>query len=197
MPRPFQAFSLVAGLWLFGTGEAMLVAAGLGNSPWTVFAQGIAAHTRLPIGTMVNLISALVLLLWVPLRQRPGLGTVVSVPLVGISLDIALGLIPAAGSLSSRLGLCLGGIWVVSVGSGLYLRCGLGPGTRDGLMTGIARISGLPLGAARAVIETTVLAIGWLLGGVVGIGTLLFAALIGPCVHIVLRLLSSAPDEQL
>lgn len=197
VPRPYQGLSLVAGLWLFGIGEAMLVEAGLGNSPWTVFAQGIATHTPLSIGTMVNIISAVVLLLWIPLRQRPGLGTIVSIPLIGISLDIALWFIPAVGSMPVRVGLCLGGILVVALGSGLYLRSGLGPGSRDGLMTGIARVTGWPLGVARALIETIVLAVGWMLGGVAGIGTVLFAGLIGPCVHTVVRLLSSVPDDQL
>ncbi|WP_235892416.1 YczE/YyaS/YitT family protein [Mycolicibacterium hodleri] len=197
MPRPFQALSLVVGLWLFGSGEAMLVEAEFGNSPWTVFAQGIATHTPLSIGVMVNIISALVLLLWIPLRQRPGLGTVASVPLVGISLDVSLWLIPPAGSLLARVGLCLAGILVVALGSGLYLRCGLGPGPRDGLMTGIARVSGWPLGASRALIEVIVLAVGWMLGGVAGVGTLLFAGLIGPCVNIFVRWQGSAPADHL
>jgi uncharacterized membrane protein YczE len=157
LPRPLQAAALVFGLWLFGAGEAMLVAASLGNSPWTVFSQGIASRAHLSIGLMTNLIGAAVLVLWIPLRQRPGLGN------------------------NRRF----------------YLRCGLGPGPRDGLMTGIARISGWPLGAARAAVEVTVLFVGWLLGGVAGIGTLLFAVLIGPGVHAAVRLLSRLPDDQL
>lgn len=197
IPGPAQAVSLLAGLWLFGTGEAMLVTAGLGNSPWTVFAQGMAEQTHLSIGSMTNLIGAAVLLLWIPLRQRPGLGTVLNVLLIGTSLDVSLPLLPVPGSPAARIGMCVGGILVVALGSGLYLRCGLGPGPRDGLMTGIARVSGWPLGVARALIETVVLAVGWLLGGVAGIGTLLFAVFIGPAVHIAVRLLSSVPDEQL
>jgi uncharacterized membrane protein YczE len=188
---------LVFGLWVFGTGEAMLVAAGLGNSPWTVFSQGIALRTHLSIGVMTNLIGAVVLLLWIPLRQRPGLGTVANVLLVGTALDVGLKFLPHLESLPARSGLCIGGILLVAIGSGFYLRCGLGPGPRDGLMTGIARISGWPLGAARAVVEVTVLILGWLLGGVAGIGTLLFAVLIGPCVHVAVRLLSRIPDDHL
>lgn len=197
VPEPFQGLTLVVGLWLFGIGEAMIVAAGLGNSPWTVFAQGIARHTELSIGAMTNTVGALVLLLWIPLRQRPGLGTVLNVLLIGASLDVSLRLLPATESLPARFGLCLAGILVVALGSGLYLRCGLGPGPRDGLMTGIARVAGWPIGVARALIEVAVLGVGWLLGGIVGIGTLFFAGLIGPCVHTALRLLSSVPDDQL
>lgn len=197
IPRPLQAVALIAGLWIFGTGEAMLVAAALGNSPWTVFAQGVATRTHLPIGVMTNLIGAVVLLLWIPLRQRPGLGTILNVLLIGTSLDVSLRLLPEPASLPARIALCVGGILVVAIGSGLYLTCGMGPGPRDGLMTGIARVTGWPLGAARALIELAVLTIGWLLGGVAGIGTVLFAALIGPCVHTAVRLLSRIPDDQL
>ena len=197
VPQPLQAASLLTGLWLFGSGEAMLVRAAIGNSPWTVFAQGVAAHTHLSIGVMTNLIGAAVLLLWIPLRQRPGLGTILNVMLVGTSLDVTLKFLPAVGAMPARILLCVGGILVVALGSGLYLRCGLGPGPRDGLMTGIARVSGWPLGAARSMIEIVVLSVGWLLGGVAGVGTLLFAVLVGPCVHVAVRLLSSLPDEQL
>lgn len=185
------------GLWIFGTGEAMLVAAGLGNSPWTVFSQGIASRTHLSIGVMTNLIGAAVLLLWIPLRQKPGLGTVANVLLVGTALDVGLMFLPHPDGMVARFALCIGGIVLVAAGSGFYLRCGLGPGPRDGLMTGIARVSGWPLGAARAVVEVTVLILGWLLGGVAGIGTLLFAVLIGPCVHLAVRLLSRVPDDHL
>lgn len=197
VPRPLQAVSLIIGLWLFGTGEAMIVRAALGNSPWVVFAQGMATHTRLSIGVMTNLIGAVVLLGWIPLRQRPGLGTILNVLLIGIALDVSLTFLPTLQSWPARLALCLGGILTVALGSGLYLRCGLGPGPRDGLMTGIARVWGWPLGAARALIETSVLVIGWLLGGVAGLGTVLFALLVGPCVHVAVRMLSQVPDAQL
>jgi uncharacterized membrane protein YczE len=188
---------LVFGLWLFGVGEAMVVTARLGNSPWTVFAQGVALRTHLSIGLMTNLIGAVILLLWIPLRQRPGLGTIANVLMVGTSLDVTLALLPRADSVAERLALCVGGILAVAAGSGCYLRCGLGPGPRDGLMTGIARITGWPLGAARLGVEVAVLTFGWLLGGVAGLGTLLFALLIGPCVHGAVRLLSRVPDDQL
>lgn len=197
LPRPRQAASLVGGQWLFGTGEAMLVAAHLGNSPWTVFAQGTALRTHLSIGLMTNLIGAAVLLLWVPLRQRPGIGTVANVLLVGTALDVTLLWLPRVDAVPGRICLCVGGILVVALGSGIYLTTGLGPGPRDGLMTGIARVFHWPLGAARALVEATVLLAGWLLGGDAGIGTLLFAALIGPCVQAAVRLISRIPDDQL
>lgn len=197
VPRPLQAVSLILGLSLFGTGEAMLVAAALGNSPWTVFAQGVAARTHLSIGAMTNVIGPAVLLLWIPLRQRPGLGTVLNVLTIGTALDVSLTVLPRVDALPARVALCVAGILTVALGSGLYLRCGLGPGPRDGLMTGIARVSGWPLGAARAVIEVAVLSAGWLLGGVAGIGTVLFAVVIGPGVHTAVRMLSRIPNEQL
>lgn len=142
VPSPLRLVCLVGGQWLFGTGEAMIVAAHLGNSPWTVFAQGTAVRTGLSIGSMTNLIGALVLLLWIPLRQRPGLGTVANVLLVGTALDLALHWLPDLTALPWRIALCIGGILVVALGSGIYLTTGLGPGPRDGLMTGIARVSG-------------------------------------------------------
>jgi uncharacterized protein len=197
LPRPLQAVSLVTGQWLFGTGEAMLVAAHLGNSPWTVFAQGTATRTHLSIGLMTNIIGALVLLLWIPLRQRPGLGTVANVLLVGTALDVTLRWLPDVHAMPGRIALCVGGILVVALGSGIYLTTGLGPGPRDGLMTGLARVLHWPLGVARAAVEATVLIAGWLLGGVAGIGTLLFAVFIGPCVHLAVRLISRIPDDEL
>lgn len=188
---------LVTGQWLFGTGEAMLVAAHLGNSPWTVFAQGTAMRAGLSIGLMTNLIGALVLLLWIPLRQRPGLGTVANVLIVGTALDVALRWLPDLNALPGRVMLCVGGILVVALGSGIYLTTGLGPGPRDGLMTGIARVSGRPLAAARVAVEATVLIAGWLLGGAAGLGTMLFAVFIGPCVQLAVRLIGRIPDHDL
>lgn len=197
VPSPLRAMCLVTGQWLFGTGEAMIVAAQLGNSPWTVFAQGTAMRAGLSIGLMTNLIGALVLLLWVPLRQRPGLGTVANVLLVGTALDVTAHWLPAPSGLPERIALCLGGILVVALGSGIYLTTGLGPGPRDGLMTGIARVSGWPLAAARVAVEATALIAGWLLGGAAGLGTLLFAVFIGPCVQIAVRLIGRMPDRDL
>lgn len=197
LPGPLRAGRLIGGQWLFGAGEAMIVAAQLGSSPWTAFAQGAAVHTGLSIGALTNLIGAGVLLLWVPLRQRPGLGTVVNVLVVGTALDATLHWLPRVDGLPGRIALCLGGIAVVALGSGLYLTTGLGPGPRDGLMTGVARVARWPLGVARAVVEGAVLLTGWLLGGVVGAGTVAFAVLIGPCVQATIRLIGRIPDDQL
>jgi uncharacterized membrane protein YczE len=188
---------LIAGLWLFGTGEAMLVAANLGNSPWTVLAQGVAFRTHLSVGMVTNILGLAILMLWIPLRQRPGLGTVSNIVIVGVALDVTLALLPHWDSLLPRLALTLGGIAVVALGSGLYLGTGLGPGPRDGLMTGVSRVTRQPLGLTRAVVELSVLGVGFLLGGVAGVGTVLFAVLIGPLVHAAVRLLGRLPDDQL
>lgn len=196
-PTPRRAVALVVGLWLFGVGEAMLVAAHLGNSPWTVFAQGISIHTGVSIGMVTNLFGAVVLLLWIPLRQRPGLGTVANILLVGTSIDVTLALLPEPSALVPRAALTVGGILVVALGSGFYLGAGMGPGPRDGLMTGLTRVTGWALGWTRAIVEVTVLVIGVLLGGVAGVGTLLFAFGVGPCVNLAVRLLSRVPDEEL
>ena len=131
------------------------------------------------------------------MRQRPGLGTVTNVLLVGTALDVTLRWLAPVDAMAGRIALCVGGILVVALGSGIYLVTGLGPGPRDGLMTGIARVSGWPLGVARTLVEAGVLVAGWLLGGDAGIGTLLFAACIGPCAHAAVRLISRIPDDQL
>ncbi len=196
-PTPAQALSLLLGLGLFGTGEAMLVAANLGNSPWTVFAQGLAGRVGLSVGVMTNLIGVVVLVLWLPLRQRPGLGTVANIAIVGTSLDIALTFLPHFSALPPRLAMTVGGIAVVAIGSGFYLGCGLGPGPRDGLMTGLSRVTGWPLGVTRGLVEVSVLVVGMLLGGVAGVGTLMFALLVGPGVHLAVRLRSRVPDSDL
>lgn len=197
LPKPRRVAALLAGLWLFGTGEAMIVAAHLGCSPWTVLAQGAATRTHLPVGVATNLIGAVVLLAWIPLRQRPGVGTVANVLVVGTALDVATTMLPHPASLSTQVVQCVAGILVVALGSGLYLTCGLGPGPRDGLMTGLARVRQWPLGLVRTAIETVILALGWALGGMAGLGTLLFVVLIGPCVHAAVRAIGAIPDDQL
>lgn len=196
-PTFWQAVRLIVGLWLFGVGEAMLVAANLGNSPWTVLAQGISLRTNLSIGVITNILGVIVLLLWIPLRQRPGLGTVGNIVLVGTSIDVTLALLPEPSALIARVPLTIGGILVVAVGSGFYLGVGMGPGPRDGLMTGITRVTGWPLGWTRAIVEVTVLIIGVFLGGVAGVGTLLFAVFVGPFVNVAVRLLSKVPEKDL
>jgi uncharacterized membrane protein YczE len=187
-PSPARALKLVAGLWVFGTGEALLVHSRLGNSPWTVLAQGVSLNTPLSIGVATVAISFLVLLLWVPLRQRPGLGTLANAVGIGMAIDVTLAYLPGGLPLGARLVEMVLGVLVVGVGSGLYLTSRLGPGPRDGLMTGLHRRTGRSLRLVRACIELTVLAAGWLLGGTVGVGTLAFALGIGPTVQLMVAL---------
>ena len=170
---------LTFGLYLFGTGEALFVQAGLGNGPWTVFAQGVGKQTGLPLGAATILISAVVLILWWPLRERPGLGTIANMIVIAGSLQIGITVIPAVHEFWLQALMVLGGIVSIGAASGLYLTCGLGPGPRDGWMTALHFRTGIRVSRVRMGIEILVLSIGWLLGGVVGFGTLAFAFLIG------------------
>lgn len=175
---------LFAGLSLFGAGEGCLVASDLGNSPWTVFAQGVSLNTPLEIGAATIAISFVVLLLWIPLRQAPGFGTIANAIWVGLAIDGSLALLPDNPALGLRWVLLAGGIALVALGSGFYLTAALGPGPRDGLMTGLHRRTGMTLRLVRAGIELSVLAAGFILGGTVGVGTLAFALAIGPGVQL-------------
>jgi uncharacterized membrane protein YczE len=186
-PTPWQLVQVLVGLWLFGTGEALIVAAKLGNSPWTVLAQGVSKHTPLSIGAATFAISVLVLLCWIPLREWPGLGTVLNAVVIGVAIDTTLALLPSLDSHVARWAALLGGIAVVGLGSGLYLTAALGPGPRDGLMTGLHARYGWPLAAVRTGIELTAVTLGFLLGGRVGVGSLLFAVLIGHAVSFGVR----------
>ena len=187
--RPSTFAILVLGLWLFGTGEALLVAAELGNGPWTVLAQGITVHTSLSIGSATFLISVFVLLLWIPLRERPGLGTIANAVVIAVALQVGVWLIPHPDPLWLRFAFVFLGVALIGVGSGLYLTTNLGPGPRDGWMTGIHHRFNIPVARVRLGIEVTVLALGWLLGGTVGLGTVIFALFIGPSVGWGLRLM--------
>jgi uncharacterized membrane protein YczE len=180
---------LLLGLSLCGLGIAVMVAAELGLGPWDVLHQGLSNLTGVPIGTTSIAVGAAVLLLWVPLRERPGIGTVLNVVVIGVVIDLALLVLPTPGGLAARIPMMLAGPLLFAVGSGFYLGAGLGSGPRDGVMTGLAR-RGWPVGVARATIEFTVLVLGWLLGGTVGAGTLVFAVTIGPLVHLCLPRLS-------
>jgi uncharacterized membrane protein YczE len=184
---PPTLLRLLAGLWLFGTGEGLLVGSRLGNSPWSVLAQGIARHTPITVGQASIAVSGAVLLLWIPLRQWPGLATISNALLIGVALDVTLGFIPGGEPVAVRAMLIPLGIASVALGSGLYLGAHLGPGPRDGLMAGLHRVTGLPVALVRATIELTVLIAGWVLGGTVGVGTVAFALLIGPGVSYALR----------
>ncbi len=190
-PAARRLASLYAGIALFGLSVALMIAARLGLDPWDVLHQGLARRTGLPIGWIVNGTGVLVLLLWIPLRERPGIGTVSDAILVGFVIDATLPLLPRPGVITVRVAFLLAAIVLNAVATALYVGAGLGPGPRDGLMTGLAR-RGWPVRRVRTSIELAGLAAGWLLGGTVGIGTLLYAASIGPLVHVLLPRLTIA-----
>jgi uncharacterized membrane protein YczE len=173
---------LLGGLVLFGVGIALMVRADLGLAPWDVLHQGVAERTGIPIGQVTILTGAVVLLLWIPLRERPGIGTIANVLVIGLVADATLAVIDPPSAMAARIALLVLGIFLFGPGSGLYIGAGLGPGPRDGLMTGIAK-RGPSVRVARTVVELTALAVGFALGGTVGVGTLLFAATVGPNVH--------------
>lgn len=190
-----RVVGLAVGLVLFGVSVAMLVVAGLGLDPWDVFQQGLADHLHIPFGVGVIGVGVLVLLLWIPLRQKPGFGTLSNVVVVGLVIDAALPLLPSPQVLAWRVAYLVGGVLLNAVATGLYIGAGLGPGPRDGLMTGLAA-KGLSIRVARTSIEVTVLVAGWLLGGTVGVGTLVYALSIGPLVHILLPRLTVRPADR-
>ncbi|MEV1010442.1 hypothetical protein [Streptomyces sp. NPDC049881] len=187
-----QTARLLGGLVLFGVSVALMLSAGLGVPSWDVLHQGVADSTGVPFGWVVNAVGVLVLLAWIPLRVRPGVGTIANVLVVGVVADAALALLPEPDALAVRAPLLLSGIVLNAVATGLYVGAGLGPGPRDGLMTGLAA-RGVSVRAARTGIEITVVAAGWLLGGTVGVGTVLFALAIGPLTQLALRRLTVPP----
>jgi uncharacterized membrane protein YczE len=174
---------LYAGLLLYGVSSSLLVLAGLGLDPWDVFHQGLSRTFGLAIGTWAILIGVAVLVLWVPLRQRPGIGTLSNVVLVGGTMDIVLGQVHAPHAMAARIACLVGGVFLNGVATGAYIGAGLGPGPRDGLMTGFAA-RGHSIRLVRTGIELVVLATGWLLGGTVGVGTVVYALSIGPLAHV-------------
>jgi uncharacterized membrane protein YczE len=185
---------LLVGILVLGVGIALTLEARLGVSPYDVLHQGIARMTGLSVGTVVILVGLVILLFWIPLRQRPGVGTVLNTLTVGLVIDLVLRVMPEPDLLAVRVPLLVLGIFVTGLGMGLYIGAGLGPGPRDGLMTGIAA-RGFPLWAVRTVLELTALAAGWVLGGNVGIGTVLFAFSIGPLGHFFLARLHLGATE--
>jgi uncharacterized membrane protein YczE len=198
-PLP-RLINLYVGLVAYGTSMAFMVESHLGNMPWDVFHQGLARTTGLSIGTVTMIVGALVLLLWIPLRQRPGLGTLSNVVVIGLAVDAALVAFPTPSALWLRLSFLVAGVLLCAVATGLYVGARLGPGPRDGLMTGLAA-RGHSIRLVRTGLEVSVVAIGFLLGGTLGIGTIIYALAIGPLVHIALPLLSvrvprSAPAPQ-
>ena len=186
--RPITLAALLFGLWLFGVGEAALVNSSLGNTPWTVLAEGVANHSRLDIGGATILLSVLVLVGWIPLRQLPALGTIANVVVIGVSLDVMRALLPQPGSVPIRGLEAAAGIVTIGVASAIYLTANLGPGPRDGWMTGIHRRLGYPIASVRLAIELTVLVVGIVLGGTFGVATVAFALFVGYCLAWTLRL---------
>ena len=175
---------LFAGLTMFGVGEAFLLQSGIGNSPWTVLAEGLSLHLPIPIGGSTALISCVVLLLWIPLREHPGFGTILNIIVIAGALQVGVAIIPHQDNYLIGLIFALIGIAAIGIGSGIYITCGLGPGPRDGLMTALHNRTGIRIGRVRLILEILVLTAGWLLGGTVGLGTALFALLIGQSIAI-------------
>ena len=187
MYRPARRLAqLYAGLVLYGASMALQIRAGLGLDPWDVLHQGLADRTGLSFGTVVIVVGALVLLAWIPLRQWPGFGTVSNVIVIGLAVDAALARLPDAGSLPVACAMLIAGVGLNGVAGAVYIGAGLGPGPRDGLMTGLVRRTGRSVRLVRTTIEVTVLVAGAVLGGTVGVGTVVYALSIGPIVHAVL-----------
>ncbi len=192
--RPFERLvRCVVGLVIFGAGVAMLLDSDLGAAPWDVFHTGVSELIGIPVGTVIIVVGIALLLLWIPLRERPGLGTILNAVLIGLTVDIVTPSVPEDLPLAARIGLMVGGVLVIAVGSGLYIGAGLGPGPRDGLMTGLGR-RGISIRVARTGVELAVMVVGVLLGGEVGIGTAVFALGIGPLVHVTLPRLRMEPS---
>ena len=187
-PRLTTMIMLVIGLFLFGLGEAIIIGSGSGVSPWTVLAQGISKRSDFSIGMATFFISIAILIFWIPLKQVPGIGTILNAIIIASAIDLTLPYLPQPDDITFKIIQACFGILVVGLGSGIYLCSNLGPGPRDGLMIGLQKQANASLPAIRTIIELLAVISGWLLGGVVGIGTILFVFGIGPCVGIGLTL---------
>jgi len=190
-PRFITLFFLVLGLWIFGTGEAILIGAGIGVSPWTVLAQGITEQTDFTVGMSTFIVGVLVLFFWIPLRELPGIGTVLNIILISLAIDVMEPYIPEQTERVPAILQAAIGIILVGIGSAFYLTANLGPGPRDGWMTGIQKRTDWPIGRVRISIEILVLSLGVLLDGTFGIGTIMFALGIGPIVAICLGIIDN------
>ena len=190
-PKLSTILALVSGLWIFGTGEAILIDAGIGVSPWTVLAQGISKQVDWTVGMATFVVSFLVLFLWIPLRETPGIGTILNAILIAMSIDVMRPFIPDQTDIMSQIIQASIGIILVGVGSALYLTANLGPGPRDGWMTGVQKKTNWPIGRVRVGIEIIVLSIGVALGGIFGLGTVMFAIGIGPAISMFLGITSN------
>jgi len=183
-----RGVALLTGLSLYGASMALMVRAGLGLDPWDVFHQGLSARTGMSIGWASALTGVVVLLAWIPLRNRPGIGTIANIVVLAVTVDATLAVLPAPTSLTAQIAYLAGGVLLNAVATVLYVGAGLGPGPRDGLTTGLVHRTGFSVRLVRTVIEVSVVAVGWLLGGTVGVGTVLYAVGIGPLIQLVLRI---------
>ena len=181
-PKFSTSFFLIFGLIIFGFGEGLLILSTTGNSPWSVLAEGISKNSKLSIGAATFLVSVSVLFLWIFLRQKPGLGTIFNIIIISGMIDVTLYFFDPPSSNILKYLLAIFSVMLVGIGSGIYLVANLGPGPRDGLMTGLTKVTNLPIALVRACLEISVVIVGWYLGGTVGVGTLIFAFGIGPCV---------------
>ena len=181
-PKLSSVFFLILGLTLFGLGEGLLIVSSSGASPWSVLAQGISLNLGLSIGTITFFVSIAVLILWIPLNQKPGIGTILNAIIIALMIDICIKFVSTPDNIYSQLILAVIAVLTVGIGGGIYLVANLGAGPRDGLMVGLQNKTNLPIAVVRAFLEISVVTIGWYLGGTVGVGTLLFAFGIGPCV---------------
>ena len=193
-PKFSTFFFLCFGLSLFGLGEGLLIVSFTGASPWSVLAQGISLNVNLSIGTITLLISIAVLILWIPLGQKPGMGTIFNALIIAIMIDLCIKYVPTPSNYIHQLFLAVISVITVGIGGGIYLVSNLGAGPRDGLMIGLQKLTNFPIAVVRATLEISVVSIGWYLGGTVGIGTLLFAFGIGPCVALGLYLVDKSFD---
>ena len=187
-PKFLTLFFCCFGLMLFGLGEGLLIVSFTGASPWSVLAQGISLNVNLSIGIITFLISVAVLILWIPLSQKPGMATILNALIIALMIDLCIKFVPTPTNFYNQLILAIVSVVTVGIGGGIYLVSNLGAGPRDGLMVGLQKKTNLPIALVRATLEITVVSIGWYLGGTVGIGTLLFAFGIGPCVALGLYL---------
>jgi uncharacterized membrane protein YczE len=193
-PKFSTFFFLCFGLSLFGLGEGLLIVSFTGASPWSVLAQGISLNVNLSIGTITLLISIAVLILWIPLGQKPGMGTIFNALIIAIMIDLCIKYVPTPSNYIHQLLLAVISVIMVGIGGGIYLVSNLGAGPRDGLMIGLQKVTNFPIAVVRATLEISVVSIGWYLGGTVGVGTLLFAFGIGPCVALGLYLVDKTFD---
>ena len=193
-PKFSTFFFLCFGLTIFGLGEGLLIVSFTGASPWSVLAQGISLNVNLSIGTITLLISIAVLILWIPLGQKPGMGTIFNALIIAIMIDLCIKYVPTPSNYIHQLLLAVISVVMVGIGGGIYLVSNLGAGPRDGLMIGLQKLTNFPIAVVRATLEISVVSIGWYLGGTVGIGTLLFAFGIGPCVALGLYLVDKIFD---